>query len=686
MSDFYTPSRLNLQGSLNITKRKVSGRLGSKMAAPGKAIEFGDAGQTFIDSILSREETEDVLSMLLGADESLDGLQLPSFCTSSQMAGKNPLRRPTTPPLSPLFSCTPNEEADGKNLVDGPELITGNSKEADLFYSDQVMNQMDINSSFADARSGTDGKGPLFSATLDPGTIEDSINSTKPAGGAVPDGPRVSGPDPVFATVNKAVAEHVAMGNNVTTGDGGQVAAGNVVGTSVTQGSDVLGQSIMRPSGTRENSGDDGLEPDDGDNRSSVSDSPSIEFGEGRLSRIDTMFEKMSMVEDILSMISERSTNLGGTVRELTASLEFSQQEIVALKQENEEMKKKLEAVVLEDKKTQFQVEAVEDKVDRLETSSKRNNLIVEGLPEPDGRREDVEKTIGQLFDQLSVNKGVNFEACYRMGSYTKGKPRPIFLSFEKMADRNLLYAKRMDLRHTADYQRVWINEDLGPISKRKRGIIRLIAKEAALQGIDCRTGKYAVHIDNVKYDHNNLTDLPPRLQPTHLKQVLVNQRTLAYQSEHAPLSNFFPAQVKIGQLVFFCAEQAFQFIRAKTVNKNLIATKIYLTRDVHVVKQLGNELGTSKEWEDKQFEVMYTCLKKKFVQNQDLQDLLLKTGDLELVEATPNLLWGCGATLSSNVIRRGEWRGRNKHGEILMVVREELRQRRLKKAGDTPQ
>ena len=446
------------------------------------------------------------------------------------------------------------------------------------------------------------------------------------------------------------------------------------------------GQRAARPPGYEGINKDGGLKSDEGDNISTTSDTPSIEFGEVSTSRIDTMFEKMSMVEDILSMISERSTNLGGTVRELTASLEFSQQEIVTLKRENQEMKEKLEAVVMEDKKTQFQVEAIEEKVDRLETSSKKNNLIVEGIPEPDGRREDVEKTIGRLFDQLSVDKGINFEACFRMGPYVKGKPRPILLSFERQADRNLLYAKRMDLRHTVDYQRVWINEDLAPISKRKRGIIRLIAKEAALQGIDCRSGKYAVHIDNVKYDHNNLSDLPPRLQPTHLKQVLVNQRTLAYQSEHAPFSIFFPAQIKLGQLVFFCAEQAFQFIHAKTINKNLVTTMIYLSRDVHDIKRLGNELGTSQEWEDKQYEVMYTCLKKKFGQNQDLQDLLLKSGDLELVEATPNLLWGCGATLSSNVIRKGEWRGRNKHGEILMVVREELKQRRLKKAGGTTQ
>ena len=79
------------------------------------------------------------------------------------------------------------------------------------------------------------------------------------------------------------------------------------------------------------------------------------------------------------------------------------------------------------------------------------------------------------------------------MGPYIKGRSRPILVAFERQSDRDLLYAKRMELRRTANYQRVWVNEDLGLASKRKRGIIRLIAREAALQGIDCKSGKYSV-------------------------------------------------------------------------------------------------------------------------------------------------------------------------------------------------
>ena len=204
--------------------------------------------------------------------------------------------------------------------------------------------------------------------------------------------------------------------------------------------------------------------------------------------------------------------------------------------------------------------------------------------------------------------------------------------------------------------------------------MIQLITREAHQQGVDCLTGKYAVHIDKKKYDENNFAKLPLQLQPVSLKQKQIDKDMLAYKSEHAPLSNFYPCQIIIGKHQFFCAEQAFQFLRAKVLNKPLAATRIYLSRDVRYIKQLGQEMGTSTEWNTQQFDYMYICLKKKFTQNPALKTLLLDTGKMELVEATPDHLWGCGATLSSTILKRHAWPGQNKHGKILMTIRDELR------------
>ena len=146
----------------------------------------------------------------------------------------------------------------------------------------------------------------------------------------------------------------------------------------------------------------------------------------------------------------------------------------------------------------------------RLETLAKKKNLILEGVPEVEGLRENLEKTIGEVLDQLAIPGSINFEASYRVGPYNKNRTRPIMVCFEKLIDRQLVYSKRMELKLTRDFQGAWLNEDLGAISKRKRGIIRLITREPQQQGIDCKSGKYALRIDNKKFDLENLEELPP--------------------------------------------------------------------------------------------------------------------------------------------------------------------------------
>ena len=113
----------------------------------------------------------------------------------------------------------------------------------------------------------------------------------------------------------------------------------------------------------------------------------------------------------------------------------------------------------MEDRRTQFQVKTVKQNLDKLETQTKRKNLVIEGIPELDGMKEIVEKVISEMFDQMAVNKSVNFEGCYRVGAYSKSRTRPVLVSFESQADRDLVYSKRFDLKHTKDYQKVWINE-----------------------------------------------------------------------------------------------------------------------------------------------------------------------------------------------------------------------------------
>ena len=190
--------------------------------------------------------------------------------------------------------------------------------------------------------------------------------------------------------------------------------------------------------------------------------------------------------------------------------------------------------------------------------------------------------------------------------------------------------------RKTHDYRHVWVNEDLGQMSKKKRDLVRLISKKAMAENIDCRTGKYSIAVKGVKYDGSTLEDLPAPIQ----------RETNSIRQQHYRLSVRSGTILKLvsgsahhGGLQFHQPGTTYQYLKAKTLNKLLAATRIYLSRDQGDIRQMGEELGTSDEWEAKKYDAMYACTKRKFEQNPDLLKLLLDSGTCELVEATPNKL-----------------------------------------------
>lgn len=72
-------------------------------------------------------------------------------------------------------------------------------------------------------------------------------------------------------------------------------------------------------------------------------------------------------------------------------------------------------------------------------------------------------------------------------------------------------------------------------------------------------------------------------------------------------------------------------------------------------------------DWEAVKDDIMYQAVLKKFQTHADIREILLSTGEEELVENSPiDYYWGCGADGS----------GKNQLGITLMAVRQILRDR----------
>ena len=543
----------------NITVRRGPSTTRQNMAHPLKPKRsYGQEGSIYIDSILSQDEAKDIVSMMIMANEYDKGRDnhISTFCTSSQMGGRDQQRRPISPPLSPLGSPGPL----GRSLPATP-------KSGDACNLGHIDERNSEPKSKFDVR-GENEKNKASFGSVYKSDLNDSCDPVIGLLGSVAEYRSKNSLGEACLDLHVTEVEQVAKERNMATAGVVKEGAGEDV---VNIGEDVVNVDGNKGVGSGiedvNNAGSSDPDAEDGSKlarrspsspsptQSPVPTTPASPDGEETALNVVELIAKLETVDELAKKADRRSKTLGKTVRDLENSLQFSQHEIDALKTENAELKRRIGTVETEDRRTQFQVNLIEDKTDRLETMVKKRNLIIEGIPEQVDGRENVEGTVCNMIDQLTVHKGIVFEACFRVGAFNKHRTRPIQVVFEKQSDKDLIYSKRMDLRRTADYQRVWVNEDLGPLSKKKRNLIRLISREAQQQGIDCRTGKYSLFVEKKKYDHTNLDELPPKLQLAHLKQVQIDDKTIAYQSEYAPLSNFFPCEIKIGSHVFFCLE-----------------------------------------------------------------------------------------------------------------------------------
>ena len=126
-------------------------------------------------------------------------------------------------------------------------------------------------------------------------------------------------------------------------------------------------------------------------------------------------------------------------------------------------------------------------------------------------------------------------------------------------------------------------------------------------------------------------------------------------------LSNFSPSPFRVDYVLFPTMEHYFQANKADNQNDYL---HIAYAPTPGEAKRLGRKIQLRSDWEEIKDEVMLTGLRKKFA-NPELRNLLLATGDEELIEGN---YWGDTYWGVCNGV------GQNKLGKLLMQVREEIK------------
>lgn len=137
-------------------------------------------------------------------------------------------------------------------------------------------------------------------------------------------------------------------------------------------------------------------------------------------------------------------------------------------------------------------------------------------------------------------------------------------------------------------------------------------------------------------------------------------------KEEYGCFSNFAPYPIELGQQKWPTTEHYFQaqkFIETAPEHAIRIQTSVSPMQAASLGR--SRKYPMRSDWEDVKVSIMKKAVQVKFQTYPELQQILLNTGNEEIIEKTNvDHFWGIGS--------RGN--GQNMLGKILMEIRKELR------------
>ncbi len=338
-----------------------------------------------------------------------------------------------------------------------------------------------------------------------------------------------------------------------------------------------------------------------------------------------------------------------------------------------------LDINILQDMQYQDRLKAA-----KSEMYNRRLHLLFSGFPEKKGETNaDCEKLVRGQLAKMEVEKFPNlknarFLDCHRNGPYKRDQtePRDIMVKLANLPEKKAILRGKMSCDPN-----IYIKQDIpafiAQIQRQFKPIFKVI-KDTPYQekGRVFLKGE-AIIIDKRRYTLDMITQIPSTL-PFWSSNVRSNDKCFVWHGNLSPFSNMFRLKVVIAGVLYYYGEQYIQGFKAVKFDDRETYRKIMASRDPYEMKRLSYDIKgfNQEEWNKCAEDVCKTVLKAKITQSSYCRQFLLDTRDLELAEAAPKSLWGCGFALSDDdVLDPINWPRIGYAGKVLMDLRAELRQ-----------
>lgn len=329
----------------------------------------------------------------------------------------------------------------------------------------------------------------------------------------------------------------------------------------------------------------------------------------------------------------------------------------------------------------QIQDETKELREERLgrEIDKRGCNLIMEGIRMAEG--ECGEALLKKVLDVFTSIMGLHNPRIGRLKRLGEGQAPPIHIQFENREERDRIWAEKARLKNQEEVQGrkiIWLKQDVPkPVRDRITAAIPIVR-------VALRSGKYKnvgnhygnIILDGKFYRFDKLDSLPFDLRPAVIARK-ENDDAYVFFGRASPLSNHFPARIKIEGNTFDHIEQFLAYKRARYAGENEKSREILRLEDPVQCKIYLNGMkqrADHRNWIQTIPEAILPALKAKVRQHQVVRDTLMGTNNKSIGEAAKyDSVWGIGMALDNpDVLNKGKW---PKEGNIMGKAWEKARE-----------
>ena len=241
------------------------------------------------------------------------------------------------------------------------------------------------------------------------------------------------------------------------------------------------------------------------------------------LESVEEISKKLANIEGKLdSNINRIDENISKLTASVDVRLEAVNDQIITLfktTQENENLMT-TKILTLEEKFKTLEMKYTKERV-LADLYSKRNNLIIYGIPETD-QSEDRNKSLqlvkNFLKEQLKIEQDISIVDAHRLRSNTlkenrmntrsTSKSRPLIFKLSNIFDRDVIMSNLKNLKptNTSIKQRIYVNQHLPAAMAKQKAVLFEKFKQARIDrkrvrwGIDYNTANYCLYIEGAKH------------------------------------------------------------------------------------------------------------------------------------------------------------------------------------------